>query len=378
MKSLKTLAAFALGALTCIVVVCLALPSCGGDAKKQQKKLSAESIESKFASGVVLIQTQYFYTMDIDGVKTIYFTGVDENGQIENLTFDPSEARMATKYGTGFLVGKDGLIATNSHVAVPSVDSKQIRSQIVEAFNNMTREGANDINQMNDQIARLQTELINADTPTEKSQINSRLRRLIGERDQAQELISYLNTIGTRDYEVNMKSEIGIAYNSTHITGTKDFISCVVVANDPEHDLSLIQLKDKQTPEKKHIFKLPKERKRKTDSDDQEGGKAKGGAKIGKKVFLIGFNLGPEFAITDAGIKAQVTSGEISQDRGSVILYTIPTLNGSSGSPVIDEYGKLVAVNFAGIGATQSFNEGVKVKFLAKLIKEYQDEADED
>lgn len=49
-------------------------------------------------------------------------------------------------------------------------------------------------------------------------------------------------------------------------------------------------------------------------------------------------------------------------------MYTVPALHGSSGSPVIDEYGKLFAVNYAGIDITQNFNYGIKVSHLRDLL----------
>ena len=64
----------------------------------------------------------------------------------------------------------------------------------------------------------------------------------------------------------------------------------------------------------------------------------------------------------------QITQGTISQvpDKDQV-LYSIPTLPGSSGSPVWDENGDLIAINYAGMTNTQGFNYGVLSKHLIKL-----------
>lgn len=47
----------------------------------------------------------------------------------------------------------------------------------------------------------------------------------------------------------------------------------------------------------------------------------------------------------------------------------IPALPGSSGSAVVNHKGQLVAINYAGISSTQSFNYGIRVKYLIKLLK---------
>ncbi len=43
-------------------------------------------------------------------------------------------------------------------------------------------------------------------------------------------------------------------------------------------------------------------------------------------------------------------------------MYSIPALQGSSGSPVINQYGELVAINFAGINSTQGFNYRIELR----------------
>ncbi len=83
---------------------------------------------------------------------------------------------------------------------------------------------------------------------------------------------------------------------------------------------------------------------------------------------MIGYNAGPILANTKSGIKVQMTSGKITQlpdsDR---LLYDIPTLQGSSGSPVIDDQGNLVAVNYAKLGNT-NFNFGIPVNKIEKFL----------
>jgi V8-like Glu-specific endopeptidase len=83
---------------------------------------------------------------------------------------------------------------------------------------------------------------------------------------------------------------------------------------------------------------------------------------------MTSFNLGPKLALTKEGIKSQFNHGSISQKTDERIMYSIPTLPGSSGSPVVNLQGQLVAINFAGLNGTQSFNYGIRVKYLKNLL----------
>jgi S1-C subfamily serine protease len=117
-------------------------------------------------------------------------------------------------------------------------------------------------------------------------------------------------------------------------------------ANDVDHraaedaDLSLIQLKSKQTPVNTHIF---------TFTDDP--------LEIDQELYMIGYNAGLILANTQKGISVQMTSGKVTQNPDSSrILYSIPTVQGSSGSPVLNKYGEVVGVNFAKLKASDNFN----------------------
>ena len=87
------------------------------------------------------------------------------------------------------------------------------------------------------------------------------------------------------------------------------------------------------------------------------------------RLFMSGFNLGPVLAVTKEGIKTQFNSGTISQRTAERLMYSIPALPGSSGSPVVNMQGQLVAVNYAGLNGTQNFNYGIRVKYLKQLLE---------
>lgn len=85
---------------------------------------------------------------------------------------------------------------------------------------------------------------------------------------------------------------------------------------------------------------------------------------------MIGYNAGPDLAKTSTGIQAQMTSGKVTQlPDGQRVLYDIATVQGSSGSPVIDAEGNLVAVNFAKLRVSDNFNFGIPLKRIRQFMK---------
>lgn len=91
---------------------------------------------------------------------------------------------------------------------------------------------------------------------------------------------------------------------------------------------------------------------------------------IDQQLYMIGYNAGPILANTKQGIQVQMTSGTVTQQPdGDRLLYSIPTVQGASGSPVIDSKGRLVAVNFAKLAVSDNFNFGIPLNKVQAFLK---------
>ena len=72
-------------------------------------------------------------------------------------------------------------------------------------------------------------------------------------------------------------------------------------------------------------------------------------------------------------LKNQVHGGSITQNRGDYEFgHDAETAGGASGSPIINDKGKLIGIHHAGMtGVTgaQGFNWAIKAKYISELLK---------
>ena len=346
-----------------IVLVCF-ISSCGNKSDKE--------IEDMTSSGVVLVQTRSYYEVLLSNGESVYFSGFDEDGDLNGFTTDKDSVAMETNYGTGFFISPEGEIATNFHVVSNTVDDKEVNKSIGKIISALKEMIAS---VYYDSYAKLEQAQAAYDYANFSSDVSyDEFLQIKNIRDglqsELQEYSAYydgLDEIRASDSDVRYHNEVSIAYNNTFVTDMKDFISCVVTKTDKDHDLAIIQLKDKKTPSDKYVFSIEDE-----DPIETYSWKDKIETKIkedkNSKLYMSSFNLGPQLAITKEGIKSQFNNGTISQKTGDRLMYSIPTLPGSSGSPVVNMQGQLVAINFAGLTGTQNFNYGIRVKHLKNLI----------
>lgn len=348
---------------------------------------TSDEIFTECGSGVVMVANQFYYKVTLPTGKVWYFTGFDKDGDFENWTMDLEEIQKNKKMltGTGFLISKDGKILTNRHVAAPTIDlsdtKKSVRA-LLDGMAEMVRAEMQSMSEKYDELENAKRACYsyneydgNIYVDDEKmQQIEQEQAELKEAYDGDSEIKNSLKTIDLSELKVETVCELGIAYNNTFVTKITDFIPCVMTSvSDKENvDLAMLQLKSKQTPDGKYVFAV-------SDKDEEQGfvdkvkslfaPTDKDELQTEQKLYMIGFNAGFTLSNTSQGIKAQITSGTISQKPDNdKIMYTIPSLPGSSGSPVVNEYGKLVAVNFAGMTGTQSFNYGIQSKRVLQFV----------
>ncbi len=314
------------------------------------KPLTPEEVLNEYQSGVVLIANTHYHTISVDGEDVFYFSNYNESDGFSGFTSDEDSITVSVSWGTGFFVSEDGMIATNSHVVNPKIDDKTISKNMSKLFGAIKMQCQSEIDDYNVIIARLQN-ILSYSYDEDYYQMYQYAKQ---QRDEYQEVVENLSNISSSDIEVKSHCKISVGFSETHVTELSDMESCVLLRDDPEHDLAIIQLKNKHTPEGRCVFEIPIEEVE---------------YEIDEKLYAISYNMGPQLSITETGMRPQIQSGNISQiTDNNQILYSIPTLPGSSGSPVIDSYGNLVAVNYAGISITQGFNYGIKVKHLYSLL----------
>lgn len=341
-----------------ICLLCIFLCSCNK---------TKNEIDESYRSGVVLIMNQYYYTLTLPNGGVFFLAG-DGNGNITNFEVDPDSAIncMSSVTGTGFFISDDGKIATNKHVASRTVSDRSAVRATKQVLNSLSQylEIRNDTCEAIKNLCLTQYNLTNDDI--EKIPYVQLYNAMEEEIKENNEIIRQISHMDPEDARIEYHSTLKVAHNGTFVNSLDDMYPCSL-RDTSEKDLAIIQLNSKQTPPDKYIFPVPEKNMLEHYSFGEYLSRMFGSDK-NEELYMIGFNRGFSMAHTEEGIQSQCTEGSINQTQRDIIQYNINTEPGSSGSPVLNRRGQLVAINFAGYRDAQSFNYGVKEKYLYDLM----------
>ena len=285
----------------------------------KNSKYNSQKLYEKYNSSVVLIYHSYFYTVEIDNSPAVYI-GINNKG-LYDYSLNKSDLSPIASEGTGFFISNEGKLITNRHVAFPWTSNeddsefKITNPKLYSVYNKIMK----DINKY-----------------LNKKNLGHLKRKLSGET-----------------------KFIGIATNNSFVNSIDDFEECTSIKyhNDYEIDLALIQMNNKRLPKNAKII-----------TKNMFSNKIS----VGEMATIIGYPGGSNFQTKKGNsteLRVITNEGPVTQKPGSKkVMYQVPTTHGASGSPVFNNKGKLIAVNFSGY-KTQGFNYGVLVKYIDDLIK---------
>ena len=370
----------------------------------KKNSYTQEQLYEQTSSGVVLIQNTYYYKITLSNngfYSTNYVFSKLQDGELKNISHtisnnfnEVNDTIKSTTFGTGFIISPRGTIVTNSHVINPTTNKNLIYQALIRYLKEQIDYCNQQLEETRNRLEIFERE-IRDNKKLDSQGYAMMMEGIQSSRKWIDTFTQYRNNrirdLSLSNFDVELCSEIKIAYNGSHITSSNDLIDCFVVKDVPNYDLGIIQIADANEfwnvcklddtpkwscepthlggyityrnlysdfmiPQDKYIFNLYNNETRNNEEI---------------KLYMIGFNQGPTLALTNDGIKAQITQGYISQNTDSIkIMYSIPALQGSSGSPVVNQYGELVAINFAGINNTQGFNYGIRVERLREIVND--------
>ncbi|WP_166444514.1 S1 family peptidase [Dyadobacter bucti] len=312
-------------------------------------------LDEMYGSAVVLIRTESVYQLSLNeyGAQTVFY--LTFNSQTQKTAIYEKKvdafANSEVTEGTGFFIDRKGRIATNRHVV--GTFSQQDKRQLMTLMRDYSSEFLRTLRQKED-------ELVVSIRESYEDNIEDLQEQLATTREW---IATYNRLFAMLDGgSLTEESRVSVAYKNNFSGKSSSYheVDVVFQSEDDEVDLAVLQLPNRNTPEQVIEFYVPTYEEAKEIIFEPLD-----------PVVIIGYNLGSEVGETPQGLQAQLLRGNISQAATHPIriMYNISTESGSSGSPVLDEDGNLLAVNYAGRINTQ-LKYGIRIEHLARILDE--------
>lgn len=297
--------------------------------------LSPQQINDKYGSSVVFLIGSYHFEVECGSLDISKLPDPDDpsrpmfskfviSGEYI-IPYDEKEDNSMLYTATGFLVGTDGYVATNLHVAKPWLSTKLDYSTNGETI--LSLAGDHYRNKLNKLVAKGYTDAI--------------------------QYISQIKIIGVSDGTSVVPN--GDYFDSANALSCHEVIS----SEDENVDLAIFKIRSASFKSTMRSYVPIKSIHKNTPSQ-------------GKKVVSMGFPYGVGLLddIEKTQIQANMHIGQVTRnDNAHTFGFDGATAAGASGSPVFDDHGRLIGVLCAGLSNTQGFNLAVRSEDLAKLLE---------
>lgn len=275
---------------------------------KEPKVLTASEIYERYQNSVALVEVTY-YVRAKTVANDLYF-GMDENGEVV-FDKDKSKIKPFSSQGTAFFIDSNGTLVTNHHVVRPWAFDETLSKY----FNKIVK-------------PRIKQALRTKDWDSDSVEFKGELDGM------------YIYTNGSRFTPSN---RIACVRKATSENEAIDLATIQTASHSLPRNSTIVSLKNADTNEK-HL-------------------------QVGEAAYVVSFPLGDELAKNeDDELHCTTTSGNFTQAPAkNYIQYSAAIASGSSGSPVFNQYGQLVAITYQGTTKGQSFNRGILVKYVKGL-----------
>ncbi len=267
--------------------------------------LTASEIYEKNKNSVALVEVKFYVRIKTSN-KDLYF-GYDSDKEI-TMDIDKYKLTPFKSEGTAFFIDSQGTLITNKHVIAPWHYDKSLSNHFYKK-----------------------------ELPV--------IERLFKE-----------NGWGVVDRNITGALESISIYTNGEIFTNENKIACKEhkISDDEDIDLASIKTIDGKTPKTVTIISVKQIQKKEKE------------IKINSPAYVIGYPMGDNLAVNENNeIHCTSTQGSFTQNPSTnYIQYSAPSAGGASGSPVFDEFGNLVAINYMSMGSGQSFNRGILAKHL--------------